>query len=137
MKRFILTGVPGAGKTALSLNWSLMASGSSRRPQPTLLLWSKRTTLLNRGNIPHSSIRLLNYKRRRQLRASHELDELQFHDRSAVCTAVLAVFLGYPYSEALSAELKRIKTEAIYQKRVFLIQNLGFITPDRNSAHQN
>jgi predicted ATPase len=50
---------------------------------------------------------------------------------------VLAVFLGYPYSEALSAELKRIKTEAIYQKRVFLIQNLGFITPDRNSAHQN
>ncbi len=34
-----------------------------------------------------------------------------------------------PYSEALSAELKRIKTEAIYQKRVFFTQNLGFITP--------
>lgn len=28
-----------------------------------------------------------------------------------------------------SRELKRIQTEAIYQKRVFFIENLGFITP--------
>ena len=26
-------------------------------------------------------------------------------------------------------ELKRVETEAIYQKRVFFIQNLGFVTP--------
>jgi predicted ATPase len=29
----------------------------------------------------------------------------------------------------LSRELKRIETEAIYQKRVFFIQNLGYIKP--------
>jgi len=52
---------------------------------------------------------IVELQRRRHLRASHEPDEVQFHNRSAVCTAALAVFLGYRYSEALSAELKRIK----------------------------
>jgi predicted ATPase len=31
--------------------------------------------------------------------------------------------------DTLSRELKRVEAEAIYQKRVFFIQNLGFITP--------
>ena len=34
-----------------------------------------------------------------------------------------------PFSPFLSRELERIKKEAIYQKRVFFIRNLGFITP--------
>jgi len=49
--------------------------------------------------------------------------------RSVICTAALAVYLGFPRSDALSRELQRVKTEAIFQKRVFFIQNLGFITP--------
>jgi predicted ATPase len=47
---------------------------------------------------------------------------------SAICTAALAVYLGHPVSDALSRELERIKSEAIFQKRVFFIRNLGFIT---------
>ena len=63
------------------------------------------------------------------MRTSHETGEVQFHDRSAICTAALAVYLGYPFSDTLSRELQRIATEAIYQKDVFFIQHLGFITP--------
>ena len=74
---------------------------------------------------------IVELQRRRQLRSSYEPDEVQFHDRSAVCTAALAVFLGCPFSDALSRELKRIETEAIYQTRVFFIQNLGFIVSAR------
>ncbi|MDP9159062.1 MAG: AAA family ATPase [Acidobacteriota bacterium] len=40
----------------------------------------------------------------------------------------LAVYLGYPFSPFLTSELDRIQKEAIYQKRVFFIRNLGFIT---------
>jgi predicted ATPase len=54
---------------------------------------------------------------------------VQFHDRSVICTAALAVWLGYSLSDGLSRELKRVETEAIYQKRVIFVQNLGFITP--------
>ena len=54
---------------------------------------------------------------------------IQFHDRSAVCTAALAIYLGYPVSPVLAGELERVKEDAIYQNRVFFIRNLGFITP--------
>ena len=57
------------------------------------------------------------------------MDVVQFHDRSAVCTAALAAFLGYPASEALSHELQRIEREGIYQRRVFFIRTMGFIRP--------
>ena len=46
-----------------------------------------------------------------------------------ICTAALAVYLGFPWSATLSRELKRAETEAIFQKHVFFIQNLGFTTP--------
>ena len=46
-----------------------------------------------------------------------------------MCTAALAVYLGYPFSPFLAGELERVKKEAIYQNRVFFIRNLGFITP--------
>jgi predicted ATPase len=68
-------------------------------------------------------------QRDRQIRASHQPDEVQFHDRCVVCTAALAVHLGYPFSPFLTAELERIQIEAIYQNRVFFIRNLGFIAP--------
>jgi predicted ATPase len=68
-------------------------------------------------------------QRRRLARASSLPDEVQFHDRSAICTAALAAYLGHPVPDGLSRELERIKTEAIYQRRVFFIQNLGFIAP--------
>lgn len=46
-----------------------------------------------------------------------------------MCTAALAVYLGYPFSTFLASELDRVKKEAIYQERVFFIRNLGFVTP--------
>jgi predicted ATPase len=68
-------------------------------------------------------------QRDRQIRASYQPDEIQFHDRCAVCTAALAVYLGHPYTPFLAGELERVKKDAIYQRRVFFIRNLGFVTP--------
>ena len=64
----------------------------------------------------------------RQKRASHQPDDVQFHDRSVVCTAALAVYLGHPVPPFLAGELDRVRREAIYERRVFFIRNLGFIT---------
>ncbi len=68
-------------------------------------------------------------QKQRQIRASNQPGDLQFHDRSVVCTAVLALYLGYPTSVFLMRELERVSKEAIYEKRAFFIRNLGFITP--------
>jgi len=72
---------------------------------------------------------IANLQKDRQIRASYQPEEVQFHDRCAVCTAALAVYLGRPFSPFLAGELERVKKESIYQNRVFFIRNLGFVTP--------
>jgi predicted ATPase len=129
MKRFILTGAPGAGKTAVIRQLELDGFSVVEEAATDIIALQQARGVAAPHKHPSFIDSIVELQRRRQLRASHEPDEVQFHDRSAFCTAALAVFLGYPFSEALSGELKRIETEAIYQKRVFFIQNLGFITP--------
>jgi predicted ATPase len=63
------------------------------------------------------------------MRASHQRDEIQFHDRCAVCTAALAIHLGYP-DNAVSHERTGAHPDGGYLRtRVFFIRNLGFVTP--------
>jgi predicted ATPase len=65
----------------------------------------------------------------RQLRAAHQPGDVQFHDRSAVCTVALAHYLDFPLTDKLTQELQRIKVENIFQRRVFFVRNLGFVAP--------
>ncbi len=129
MKRFILTGAPGSGKTAilrlLELDgFSVVEEAATdvialAQAQGVSEPWTHRLFIDSVADL----------QRVRQLRAPCEPDGIQFHDRSVVCTAALAEYLGHPGSDILSHELKRIETGAIFQKRVFFIRNLGFITP--------
>jgi len=68
-------------------------------------------------------------QRVRQIRAAREAAATQFHDRSAVCTAALARYLGFPITDALQRELTRIRNEELFQRRVFFVQSLGFVAP--------
>src|SRR5271167_1010972 len=129
MKRFILTGAPGAGKTAIIRQLELDGFSVVEEAATDIIALEQARGVAEPWKNPSFIDSIVELQRRRQLRASHEPDEVQSHDRSAVCTAALAVFLGYPFSDALSGELQRIETEAIYQKQVFFVQNLGFITP--------
>jgi predicted ATPase len=129
MRRYIITGAPGAGKTAILRRLKvdgfsvveetatdvIAAAQAQGTPQP----WTDSSFI----------DAIVSLQRERQVRASHQPDEVQFHDRSAVCTAALATYLEYPFSPLLTTELQRIKKEAVYQDRVFFIRNLGFITP--------
>jgi predicted ATPase len=128
MQRFILTRAPGAGKTAVIRQLELDGFGVVEEAATDIIALEHARGVAEPWKYPSFIDSIVELQRRRQLRASHDPEEVQFHDRSAVCTAALAVFLGYPFSEALSGELQRIETEAIYQKQVFFIQNLGFIT---------
>lgn len=129
MRRFIITGAPGAGKTAIIRQLELDGFSVVEEAATDVC-----TALLSQGTIQPSTDpsfldAIANLQRIRQIRASCHPDEVQFHDRSVVCTAALAVYLGRPFSPFLSSELERIKKEAIYQNRVFFIRNLGFVTP--------
>ena len=129
MKRFIVTGAPGVGKTAIIRYLELENFSVVEEAATDIIALEQTRGVSEPWRHPSFIDSIVGLQRRREFRAFHESDEIQFHDRSVVCTAALAVFLGYPYSTILSQELKRIEAEKIYQRRVFFIQNLGFITP--------
>ena len=129
MRRFILTGAPGAGKTAIIRQLEMDGFGVVEEAATDVIALAQARAIDEPWRDPLFIDSIVDLQQRRQIRASFQPDEVQFHDRSAVCTAALAVYLGRPISGTLSRELERIKTEEIYQKRIFFIRNLGFIMP--------
>jgi predicted ATPase len=129
MRRFIITGAPGAGKTAIIRQLEL--DGFSVVEEAATDVVAAAQAQGTAQPCAHASFidAIANLQKDRQIRASYQPDEVQFHDRCVVCTAALAVYLGYPFSPVLAGELARVKKEAIYQPRVFFIRNLGFVTP--------
>lgn len=129
MKRFILTGTPGAGKTVLLRQLEQDGFGVVEEAATDLIALEQARGIAEPWTDPGFVDRVVGLQRRRQVRAAALPDEVQFHDRSAVCTAALAAYLGYPASPALAQELARIERDAIFERQVFLVRSLGFVTP--------
>lgn len=129
MRRFIITGAPGAGKTAILRQLELDGFSVVEEAVTDVIAAAQAQGMVQPWTHPTFIDLVAKLQRDRQVRASYQPDEVQFHDRCALCTAALAVYLGHPCTPLLSTELERIKKEAIYQDRVFFIRNLGFVTP--------
>jgi predicted ATPase len=129
MRRFIITGAPGAGKTAIIRQLELDGFSVVEEAATDIIAAAQAQGTAEPWTHPSFIDAIARLQKDRQIRASHQPDEVQFHDRCVVCTAALAVYLGYPFSPFLVSELERVKKEAIFQHRVFFIRNLGFITP--------
>jgi predicted ATPase len=129
MRRFIITGAPGAGKTSIIRQLQLAGFSVVEEAATDVIAAAHAQGTDELWRHPSFIDAIARLQKDRQIRASYQPDEVQFHDRCAVCTAALAVYLGYPVSPFLTGELERIQNEGIYQNRVFFIRNLGFITP--------
>ena len=129
MRRFIITGTPGAGKTAIIRQLELEGFSVVEEAATAVIAAAQARGTAEPWTDPSFIDSIVLLQRQRQIRASKQPEDLQFHDRSAVCTAALARYLGYPFSPVLMEELERIRANQIYEPRVFFIQNLGFVTP--------
>ena len=129
MRRFVLTGAPGAGKTAILRQLELDGFSVVEEAATDVIAAAHARGTVEPWRYASFIDAIARLQRDRQIRASHQPDEVQFHDRCVVCTAALAVYLGYPFSPFLAGELERVKKELTYQNRVFFIRNLGFIAP--------
>ena len=128
MKRFIVTGAPGAGKTSIIRQLEHEGFSVVEEAATDVIALEQAHGIVEPWNHPSFIDAVAHLQKQRQMRASCNGDEVQFHDRSAFCTAALARYLGHPLSATFSQELKRIRAEAIFQTRVFFVRNLGFIT---------
>jgi predicted ATPase len=129
MKRFIITGAPGAGKTAIIRQLEIDGFSVVEEAATDVIFAAHARGAVEPWRDPSFIDEITVLQKSRQIRAACQQEKIQFHDRCAVCTAALSSYLGFPISAVLGAELERIRREAIFQKQVFFIRNLGFITP--------
>lgn len=101
LRRYILTGTPGSGKT--SLIRSLEMRGASVVNEAATDIISYRQMLgspepwLEKGFIDD----IIELQKHRQVDLSEAYSSLHFYDRSPVCTHALAKYLGYEPSALL------------------------------------
>ncbi|HWC16718.1 MAG TPA: AAA family ATPase [Terriglobales bacterium] len=127
MRRFIVTGAPGAGKTAIIRQLELDGFSVVEEAATDVIAAAQARGIAQPWIEPSFIDAIADLQKRRQILASSHSGTVQFHDRSVVCTAALAIYLGYAFSPFLTSELERIRREGIYENRVFFIRNLGFI----------
>jgi predicted ATPase len=128
MKRFILTGAPGAGKTAILRQLECAGFGVVEEAATDVIALAQAQGDAEPWKQPWFIDTVAELQGRRLARAATIPDKIQFHDRSIICTAALANYLGYRMPERLSHEVDRLREQAIFEKIVFFIRNLGFIT---------
>jgi predicted ATPase len=129
MKRFVLTGAPGSGKTSV-----LRALAATGYPVVVEAATDVMAARLAAGDtepwtdpIFIERIALLQRHRRQEPVSPGAMP--QVHDRSAVCTLALAHHLGHPVPPVLEAEIAKVTEAGYFDRRVFFVRPLGFLQP--------
>lgn len=130
--RFILTGAPGAGKTALIrhlefLGHEIVEEAATdvialAQAEGTQRPWERREFI---GDIA----RLQRFREGAPMRSAR-----RFADRSLFCTLALAEWLGHSIPAELTSEAERLAGANWFERRVFMVEQLGFI--ENNEARR-
>lgn len=131
MPRYVLTGTPGAGKTAIlrlleragylvieeAATDVIALEHALGRPEPWL--------------VPGFADAIVTLQRRREERvaaSADAADAVTFVDRSPVCTLALCKHMGFPVPALVAAEVDRVVAQRSYAA-VFFVRNLGYVEP--------
>jgi predicted ATPase len=129
MQRFILTGAPGAGKTVLLRRLELAGYGVVEEAATDLIALVTAQGVERHWEAPSFIDDIVALQRRRQLRADAWTDDVVIFDRSPLCTWALCEYAGRAPPPILIDEMARIERERTYERRVFFLDLMGFITP--------
>lgn len=83
---------------------------------------------------PNFIDKIIHLQKQRYMQNAHGAEKVQFYDRSLFCTYALTLYLGFKVTQSLKDELHQIQDQNFYEKRVFFIENLGFI--EKTNARQ-
>lgn len=127
MRRYILTGAPGAGKTSILLELQRRGHAVVREAATDVIADSSRRGVDRHWEQPGFIDQILVVQSERQAAPAPAGTVLQFVDRSPICTLALAYYLGHPAPDALITEIDRIGRTRMYERKVFLVRDLGFV----------
>lgn len=126
MKRYILTGTSGAGKTSIIRLLEKRGYDVAHEAATDVIAQEQAMGLAMPWREPTFIDKVVTLQKQRQLRLS---SEVQFFDRAPFDEDAFCRYMNYPLSPILLEEIRRITVENTYQKKVFFIENLGFCEP--------
>lgn len=127
MPRYVLTGTPGAGKTAIL---RLLESNGHVVVEEAATDVIALNTALGLEQPQHNRAfidKIVTLQRQRQHAVHAAKSTTVFFDRSPVCTLALSRYLGLTLSRVLGREVDRVVAEGVYETTVFFIRNQGFV----------
>jgi predicted ATPase len=128
---YVLTGTPGAGKTAIVRQLELDGYRIVDEAATDVIALQQAHGHPEPHTHPVFIDMIVGLQRQRQqaVETGAGADgSIVFFDRSPVCTLALSRWLGYPESALLSSEVARLLRCGSYARTVFFVRSLGFVT---------
>jgi predicted ATPase len=130
MPGYILTGTPGAGKTAILRLLEISGHQVVEEAATDVIALGHALGRAEPWHDPDFSGKVLALQQHRwRERAGAAQSEAVFFDRSPVCTLALGRYLGSPACRALARDVGVAMAEAPYDGVAFFVRNQGFIQP--------
>jgi len=129
MPRYVLTGAPGAGKTAIVRQLEVDGYRVVAEAATDVIALEQALGQPEPHTHPGFINKIVELQRQRESAAATPDGEIVFFDRSPVCTLALSRWLGLAESAELAAEVDRVLQAGVYASTVFFVESLGFVTP--------
>lgn len=127
MKRYILTGTPGCGKTSILRDLELRGYFVVEEAATDIIAIRQVQGIQAPWEHKNFIDDIIHLQKQREMQVAKIHTALQFYDRSPICTYALAIYLNFKPSITLEKEMERLLKNHVYEKRVFFIENLGFL----------
>jgi predicted ATPase len=127
VRRYILTGTPGSGKTTLIDALQVRGHAVVREAATDVNAEMIRAGIAEPWRHRDFIDRIVSLQRAREEACAD--GGTVFFDRAPICTLALSRYIGREPSAALLSELHRVRHCNIYARRVLFIENIGFCEP--------
>jgi predicted ATPase len=129
MRRYALTGAPGAGKTAIIRELARRGYPVIEEAATDIIAAEQALGDDEPWQGPGFVETIVAEQVRRERRPVPAGTRILFADRSPVCTLALARFLGAAVPDRLAEQVDRVVRDRVYDRRVFLVRPIGFVVP--------
>jgi predicted ATPase len=129
LKRYILTGAPGSGKTSILRDLERLGYPVIEEAATDVIADERAQG----HDPPRTGVDFIDKIVAMQVQRQKEPAPLeavvQIFDRSPLCTLALAQYLGHPITDTLARDVERMTQEQVYERSVLFVRPLGCVAP--------